>query len=155
MSLVFLYILICYFLHFNTEIVISDIFLSKINLFLNLKKVKNVYLRDIQDIPRMYVQRKTIFSVSFISAESQTVSRAIDLLREKMKEQNAMQRWKGEKEADWDRGGWKKRNRDITFARYRLIGITRFSIVSERVPAGLTFHSPFVAYYPFVTAQDK
>lgn len=59
------------------------------------------------------------------------------------------------KEGDRDRGRRKNRNRDITFARYRLIGITRFSIVSERVPAGLTFHSPFVAYYPFVTAQDK
>lgn len=40
----------------------------------------------------------------------------------------ATQGW--EKEGDRARKG-RKRNRDITFARYRLIGITRFSIVSE------------------------
>jgi len=56
------------------------------------------------------------------------VNRGIDLLREK---KNTM---------EWEKGGTggrrerKKRNRDITFARYRLIGITRFSIVSENVP---------------------
>lgn len=83
----------------------------------------------------MHIWRKTIFFCSFISAESQTVSREIDL-REKMKEQKRDAAMETEKEGDWDRRGRKKRNRDITFARYRLIGITRFSIVSERVPAG-------------------
>lgn len=99
--------------------------------------------------------REKQFFLSFYFRELQMVSRAIDLLREKMKEQNGDAAMEREKEGNWDRGGRKKRNRDITFARYRLIGITRFSMVFERVPAGLTFHSPFVAYYPFVTSQDK
>lgn len=69
------------------------------------------------------------------------VYRGIDLLREK-KEQNAMRRRGGKNGGDWGRRGRKKRNRDITFARYRLIGITRFSIVSESVPPFYSIPSP-------------
>lgn len=125
--------------------VMSDIFVKDI---FHIKKVKNSYLKEILTL-YTYMEKNN-FSLFFYFRR---VAGSI-YFGKRWRSRNVMRRWKGKRrETGAVEGGKKKPGYYFCSlsVNWNHKNLDRF----RGSPSRLTFHSPFVAYYPFVTSQDK